>query len=322
MRPRKITIATLGTRGDVEPLLAVGIGLRRAGHHVTMLVPPDFCRFVERFGLEARRFSLRMSEFDDCEPGRLLGDGVRLFRRTRARMMEQIDPAASGEGVRVSARRQCLDARDWPSWVEVTGRWFLPPPRDYRPPEELERFLAAGKPPICVSFGSMRVPDPESFGRALDVALRITDQRAVVVRGRSGLAERMPPSPRRVSIDTVPFSWLFPRVRLVVHHGGAGVTADALRAGVPSIVAPVDLNDQLVLGRRLYKLGLAPAPLRIGRLTSERLVDRIRAVVDRPAYRRSAEETGRRVRAEGGVGHAIRFLERRFERGRTAQRSA
>jgi UDP:flavonoid glycosyltransferase YjiC (YdhE family) len=49
----KFALATLGTRGDVEPVATVGRELQRRGHEVRMAVPPDFLGFVESAGLAA-----------------------------------------------------------------------------------------------------------------------------------------------------------------------------------------------------------------------------------------------------------------------------
>jgi UDP:flavonoid glycosyltransferase YjiC (YdhE family) len=45
--------------------------------------------------------------------------------------------------------------------------------------------------------------------------------------------------------EALPHDWLFPRTAAAVHHGGAGTTAAALRAGVPSVVVPF-MADQPV----------------------------------------------------------------------------
>src|SRR5579859_3325433 len=46
-----ITFLTLGTRGDVQPYLALGLGLQRAGHHVTLATPVEFEPWIRRYGL-------------------------------------------------------------------------------------------------------------------------------------------------------------------------------------------------------------------------------------------------------------------------------
>ncbi|MGB5845426.1 MAG: glycosyltransferase [Anaerolineales bacterium] len=47
----KITIATVGTRGDVQPYIALGRGLQAAGHQVQIATDPLFQTFIENHGL-------------------------------------------------------------------------------------------------------------------------------------------------------------------------------------------------------------------------------------------------------------------------------
>jgi len=49
----KFVVASYGTRGDVEPCVAVGSELLRRGHEVRMAVPPDQIGFAESAGLAA-----------------------------------------------------------------------------------------------------------------------------------------------------------------------------------------------------------------------------------------------------------------------------
>lgn len=49
----KFALATLGTRGDVEPYAAVGRELQRRGHEVSLAVAPNYIGFVESAGLAA-----------------------------------------------------------------------------------------------------------------------------------------------------------------------------------------------------------------------------------------------------------------------------
>lgn len=48
----KLVLASYGTRGDVEPCVAVGCELQRRGHDVRLAVPPDLVAFSEAVGLE------------------------------------------------------------------------------------------------------------------------------------------------------------------------------------------------------------------------------------------------------------------------------
>lgn len=107
----------------------------------------------------------------------------------------------------------------------------------------------------------------------------------------------------------VDHAWLFPRLRAVVHHGGAGTTAQALRAGVPSLAVP-SLGDQHYWGRRLHELGVGPAPLRRKELTVEALSSAIRAMLDEPSYATSARAAAGRLRAGPGADEAAAHLRR------------
>lgn len=48
----RIAIITIGSRGDVQPFIALGQGLIKAGHTVRLVTHQDFEVFVESHGLE------------------------------------------------------------------------------------------------------------------------------------------------------------------------------------------------------------------------------------------------------------------------------
>ncbi|WP_308737907.1 glycosyltransferase [Nostoc sp. 'Peltigera membranacea cyanobiont' N6] len=50
-RKLKITILTVGSRGDLQPYCALAIGLKRAGHEVTVATHENFELFVRKFDL-------------------------------------------------------------------------------------------------------------------------------------------------------------------------------------------------------------------------------------------------------------------------------
>lgn len=56
----KFAMASYGTRGDIEPAVAVGRELQRRGHEVRMAVPPDLIRFAESVGLSAVAYGIRV----------------------------------------------------------------------------------------------------------------------------------------------------------------------------------------------------------------------------------------------------------------------
>jgi UDP:flavonoid glycosyltransferase YjiC (YdhE family) len=93
----------------------------------------------------------------------------------------------------------------------------------------------------------------------------------------------------------------------VVHHGGAGTTGATLRAGVPSLIV-AHMGDQPYWGRRVHELGVGATPIRRHALTAERLADSIGALTSDRALQARAAALGERIRAEDGIGNAVRAL--------------
>lgn len=201
---------------------------------------------------------------------------------------------------------------DWGADVHVTGYWFLDPAEDWTPDPALADFLAAGPPPVYVGFGSMSSRNPGATANLILDALARTKQRGIIGAGWGGLQRADLPD-SVLMVDGVPFSWLFPRVAAVVHHGGAGTTSAGLRAGVPSVVVPF-FGDQPYWGQRVADLGVGPAPIPRKKLTAERLAQAILVAVTDEALRGRAAELGAKIRAEDGVGRAVAVVERMTRR--------
>jgi len=113
-------------------------------------------------------------------------------------------------------------------------------------------------------------------------------------------------------VDEVPYDWLFPQVSAVVHHGGAGTTGLALRAGVPQIITPI-IGDEAFWAHRMAGLGVSPTPLPIRKLTAETLARALHTVVSAPQYREHAAAIAQTIRQENGLARATDFLERRLD---------
>jgi sterol 3beta-glucosyltransferase len=126
---------------------------------------------------------------------------------------------------------------DWGDWLKVSGHWFLDEQTEWQPPDELLRFLDAGKPPVYVGFGSMIDKQIRYATKIVLEALHHTGQRGVLLGGWGGLGKGDIPDTVRC-IESVPHDWLFPRVSVVIHHGGVGTTATGLRHGRPTVIVP------------------------------------------------------------------------------------
>ncbi|MEP7192566.1 MAG: glycosyltransferase [Actinomycetota bacterium] len=172
---------------------------------------------------------------------------------------------------------------DWPDNICQTGIWFDQSPA-WDPPAELSEFLAAGDPPVFIGFGSMPSADPGADVNLMTAAARQAGRRAVI-RPAFGWCERDDPSedsPKDVYLlREAPYRWLFPQMAAIIHHGGAGTTAEALLAGVPNGVVAFGV-DQPYHGRRIHALGAGPAPIRRKGLTADGLAKLI-TILTRPA---------------------------------------
>jgi rhamnosyltransferase subunit B len=173
--------------------------------------------------------------------------------------------------------RWYADAPDWPAALRQTG--FVRYDGDALDlPPAVEEFLAAGEPPVVVSFGSaMRTGRPH-FAAAVEAVHRLG--RRGLVLARSG--DQIPPLPPGVlHADYAPFSRVLPRAAAVVHHGGIGTAAQALAAGVPQLVMPLAF-DQPDNAARLVRLGVARA-VPAKRFTPAAATAALKELLDAPA---------------------------------------
>ncbi|GAB1820889.1 glycosyltransferase [Herbidospora sp. RD11066] len=340
----RVLLSTIGSRGDVQPLVALAVELRSLGQEPHLCVPPDFRDWIEGLGLpvtpigpELRtltaaappttppspetlrrlaeasvttQFETVMTAANGCDlivaatalqvaarsvaevlkipyvftafcpavlPSRhhspaghpTEGDG---WAQDAARFTTNFGPALNSHRTTLGlnpisdVRRHILTdhpllASDptlspWPepeSGVTQTGAWILP---DTRPlPDDLQAFLDAGAPPVYFGFGSIRTP--AGLAEAMLEAARETGRRAILSRGWADLLPSGS-APDVLSIAEVNQQALFPRVAAVVHHGGAGTTHAAARAGTPQVVVP-QLYDQFYWARQIQHLGIGIA---------------------------------------------------------------
>lgn len=195
---------------------------------------------------------------------------------------------------------------DLPSEHKFTGAWFLKE-TDYEVPLELQEFLDQGSPPVIISFGSMGGSKNAETTRILCEAVQLTGQRAIIQAGWGNLGMARPPG-NICFVGYVPHNFLFRQGCCIIHHGGAGTTAAACRAGVPSIIIP-HLADQPYWGCTLRKIGVAPKPLHRQDLTPKRLATRINQVVSSQSMMEKARVLMKKIEMEDGLTTAVKRIE-------------
>ena len=97
-----------------------------------------------------------------------------------------------------------------------------------------------------------------------------------------------------LAISEAPHDALFPRVAAAVHHGGAGTTTAAARAGIPQVIVPHVL-DQFYWARRVELLGLGPESLPLGEVSADALAARMAAALTESKFGDRAREFGLRA---------------------------
>ena len=170
----------------------------------------------------------------------------------------------------------------------------------------IERFLAEGAPPIYIGFGSMSDGDPQHTTRVLVEALEACGRRGIILAGWADLGGGTVPS-KVLVVPSVPHPRLFPRVALAVHHGGAGTTAAAARAGIPQIVVP-HIADQFYWGHQVHARGLGSRAIPRTALTAAKLARAIEDVLSRPEIAENARDVKARLDRADGVSELTRLL--------------
>jgi len=196
---------------------------------------------------------------------------------------------------------------DWPDRIHVTGFWFSDPPPGWTPPSELVVFLESGPPPVYVGFGSMPSGSAEDTLKLILKALELSHQRGILLSGWAGIGAGFKLPEYAFGVQSVPHSWLFPRMNAVVHHGGAGTTGAGLRAGVPSVITPF-VADQPNWARRIEALGAGPRAIPFRELTADLLANAIGQATSDSAMRQRASDIGEKIRSEDGVGTTVGFV--------------
>ncbi|MEP7455695.1 glycosyltransferase [Phyllobacterium sp. SB3] len=179
--------------------------------------------------------------------------------------------------------------------VTQTGAWIL---SDERPlPDDLIAFIEAGPAPVYVGFGSMPMHASKDVAEIAINALRAQGCRAVLSRGWADLA-LIDDGNDCFFVGDINQQALFSRMAAVIHHGGAGTTTTATRAGVPQLVVP-QIADQPYWATRVAELGIGvahngPVP------TFESLSAALAIALD-PATRKRAITVASTIRRDGAM---------------------
>ena len=201
---------------------------------------------------------------------------------------------------------------DWPDQVVQTGFSFFSQPAQSSAAKDLESFLASGPAPIIFTLGSTAVHIGRNFYQAASDAARLLGRRAILLLGNN---PRPPVSPGVLALDYVPLASLLPHGAAVVHHGGIGSCAEALRAGRLSLIVPFGY-DQPDNAERMRRLGVARILPR-HRVSAQTIAAGLKALLADPNATRRARELAAGMRPETDLRHSLEAIENLVRPGRT-----
>lgn len=194
---------------------------------------------------------------------------------------------------------------DFGSHIQTTGFFFMSD--DEELPEELVAFIGDGEPPLYLGFGSAPIEDVAAVDEVLGQVVERTGCRLVLSAGPSALGSTGLPDSCFVA-GAVSHEVLFPQMAAIAHHGGAGTTAAAARAGRPQIIIPHSA-DQYYWAHRLAEVGAGTRPLEFRRLSADRLCERVRAATENASLGDRAREIAAEIGEGDGVARAADRIE-------------
>jgi UDP:flavonoid glycosyltransferase YjiC (YdhE family) len=145
-----------------------------------------------------------------------------------------------------------MPAKDWPTNLKLVG-FPLQNRASMNSRSELDAFIEQQGVPLIFTSGT-GVKDVAAIfteGRKICEQLQVP---GVFVGGASG-AGLLQGSSRCLHLDYIDFEYALPKALAIIHHGGMGTTAQAIKAGIPQLVRPIKY-DQPDNADRIYQLGL------------------------------------------------------------------
>jgi vancomycin aglycone glucosyltransferase len=399
-----VLLAPHGTRGDVQPMVALALALRARGHAVSFVAPDNSISWVRSFGFDAVANGIDVEEILRSNGGAfdsmrwqarhfsevliprlfesvaaaapnadlIVGAGVQVaagsvaeargvpyasavfcpcvvptgasppptvrvqtlpswmnraiwsasrpladlllrrpINRARRRLDLPADPAPMttmlGDLIIVAADRDLAPLPDdAPERIVGTDAWVLDDPSALDP--RIEAFLDAGDPPVYIGFGSMVAARGEALVAHAIAAVRSIGARALVAGGWAGLDAFVADADDLLAVRAAPHGALLPRVAAVIHHGGAGTTTAAARAGRPQVVVP-HILDQFYWAHRVEALGIGPRALPVPLVVADVLAERLDRAVNDPRIISRSAALGGGIASRNGVETAVELLE-------------
>jgi rhamnosyltransferase subunit B len=324
-RPARADLLLLGELNYAGPLVAEVAGIPWASY---VLAPLSF---FSAFDPPVLPMYPRLARADKAIPG--MGRIIKRLARFVSRKWPQPIYDLRGELGLHRGRNPLFDAKhsphlvlalfsrmlgteqkDWPQNTLITGFCFYDADAGNAAlPQNLERFLAEGDPPIVFTLGSAAVLAAGQFYEYSARAAIDLGVRAVLLIGSDPRNRPQTSLPDSICVaEYAPYSALFSRSALVVHQGGVGTTAQCLRAGTPMLIMPYS-HDQPDNARRMERLNVARV-IQKKNYTPARVAKRLKVLLANPEFAQQSQFVAQQLAREDGVRTACNALEELYLR--------
>jgi len=198
---------------------------------------------------------------------------------------------------------------DYPGDHLFTGFW-LKETQDQTLDVKILDFVSNDKDVLLITFGSMPYKSNTSIQHYINAIQEQHDIKILIVKAWGLRDAALEENENVLAIDRAPFDLLFPRVDYVIHHGGAGTTATAIKAGIPQFICPIlhPFGDQFFWGKLIEKKKVGVAPIPLKKLNIKNLVSSVDKLLS-PTLKQNARQLAKVISKEDGLKEALNFIE-------------
>jgi len=149
-----------------------------------------------------------------------------------------------------------IEESDWP--CKITNIGFpleIQTNEDtYEIPDNIKQILSSKTPPIIITGGTTKMVNPKFYPMSSQACGLIDRPTILLGRYPELVPDNLPTNV--VWCSYLPLQYILPKCAAIIHHGGIGTSAEALKSGIPQLILPF-FGDGLYNGKQLKKIGVA-----------------------------------------------------------------
>jgi len=186
---------------------------------------------------------------------------------------------------------------NWPFNTSIVGYYERDTATDWQPDEKLLLFIRKHEKIIFITFGSMTNPSPKEKTRSIVEVLKRNNIPAIINISWGGLEKIDEFHDNIFFTEDLPYSWIFPKIYAVIHHGGSGTTHTALKYACPSLIIPHVL-DQFFWDKTIAKLQLGPKGISIRKFNKKEFEIKLLDLYHNKNYKKNADMISEKMQSE------------------------